>query len=41
MRARKPVLAALLDAAAVVMNVVLPGKADVRRGDYHAILRKR
>ena len=41
MRARKPVLAALLDAAAVVLNLVLPGKADVRRGDYHVILRKR
>jgi SAM-dependent methyltransferase len=41
MRARKPVLAALLDAVAVVANLVLPGKADVRRGDYHVILRKR
>ena len=45
MRARKPVLAALLDAAAFVinlgLNLFLPGKADVRRGDYHVILRKR
>jgi SAM-dependent methyltransferase len=41
MRARKPVLAALLDAFAVVMNFLLPGKADVRHGDYHVILRKR
>ena len=41
MRARKPVLAALLDAVAVVANRFLPGKADVRRGDYHVILRKR
>jgi SAM-dependent methyltransferase len=41
MRARKPVLATLLDAAAAVMNFVLPGKADVRHGDYHVILRKR
>jgi SAM-dependent methyltransferase len=41
MRARKPVLAALLDAAAVVMNLLLRGKADVRHGDYHVILRKR
>jgi SAM-dependent methyltransferase len=45
MRARKPVLAALLDAAATALNLVLnlflPGKADVRRGDYHVILRKR
>jgi SAM-dependent methyltransferase len=41
MRARKPVFATLLDAAAVVINLFLPGKADVRRGDYHVILRKR
>jgi SAM-dependent methyltransferase len=41
MRARKPVLAALLDAVAVAANLFLPGKADVRRGDYHVILRKR
>lgn len=40
-RARTPVLAALLDAIAVVANLLLPGKADVRRGDYHVILRKR
>jgi SAM-dependent methyltransferase len=41
MRARKPVLAALLDAFAVVANLFLSGKTDVRRGDYHVILRKR
>jgi SAM-dependent methyltransferase len=41
MRARQPVLAALLDAAAVVANLFLSDKADVRRGDYHVILRKR
>jgi SAM-dependent methyltransferase len=41
MRARKPVLAALLDAVAIVANLLLPRKADVRRGDYHVILRKR
>jgi hypothetical protein len=41
MRARKPALAALLDAFAVVANLFLPDKADVRRGDYHMILRKR
>jgi SAM-dependent methyltransferase len=41
MRARKPVLAALLDAFAAVANLFLPDKADVRRGDYHMILRKR
>ena len=41
MRLRKPLFAALLDAAATVMNFFLRGKADVRRGDYHVILRKR
>jgi SAM-dependent methyltransferase len=41
MRARKPVLAALLDTFAAAMNRLLPGKADVRHGDYHVILRKR
>jgi SAM-dependent methyltransferase len=40
MRLRRPVLAALLDAAAVLVNVFLPAKRDVRRGDYHVILRK-
>ena len=28
-------------AAAAVLNVLLPGKGDVRHGDYHVILRKR
>jgi SAM-dependent methyltransferase len=41
MRARKPALAALLDAAAAVMNFLIPAKLDVRHGDYHVILRKR
>jgi SAM-dependent methyltransferase len=41
MRIRKPHFAALLDAAAAVMNLLLPGNADVRHGDYHVILRKR
>jgi SAM-dependent methyltransferase len=41
MRRRKPVLAVLVDAAAKVMNFFLPGKTDVRHGDYHVILRKR
>jgi SAM-dependent methyltransferase len=41
MRARKPVLASLLDAVAVLANLFVPGRADVRRGDYHVILRKR
>jgi hypothetical protein len=25
----------------LALNLFLPGKADVRRGDYHVILRKR
>ena len=41
MRLRMPAFAALVDAAARVMNFFLPGKTDVRRGDYHVILRKR
>jgi hypothetical protein len=41
MRRKKPLLAALGDAAAKVLNVFLPEKADVRHGDYHVILRKR
>jgi SAM-dependent methyltransferase len=40
MRARKPLLAALLDAFAAVLNSVLPKGTDIRRGDYHIILRK-
>jgi SAM-dependent methyltransferase len=41
MRTRKPVFAALVDTVARIMNFLLPGKVDVRRGDYHVILRKR
>src|SRR5260370_19770194 len=41
MRARKPLFAALLDAVAAVLNLLLPVTADVRHGDYHVILRKR
>jgi SAM-dependent methyltransferase len=41
MRVRKPALAALLDTAAIVLNFLLPGKRDVRHGDYHLILKKR
>jgi SAM-dependent methyltransferase len=41
MRLRKPLLAALLDTVAVAINFLLPGKTDVRHGDYHVILRKR
>jgi len=40
MRRRKPMLAALIDVAARLMNAVLPGRIDVRHGDYHVILRK-
>jgi SAM-dependent methyltransferase len=40
-RLRKPVFAALLDAVAATINFLLPGKVDVRHGDYHVILRKR
>ena len=40
MRRRKPLLAALVDGAAKAINFFLPGKTDVRHGDYHAILRK-
>lgn len=40
MRKRKPLFAALIDAAAKAMNFFLPGKTDVRHGDYHVILRK-
>ena len=41
MRARKPVFAALIDSAARIINLLLPGDVDVRHGDYHVILRKR
>jgi SAM-dependent methyltransferase len=40
MRRRKPLFAAMVDAAAKAINFFLPGKADVRHGDYHVILRK-
>ena len=41
MRRRKPLFAALVDAGAAALNAVLPRGTDVRRGDYHVILRKR
>lgn len=41
MRASKPRLAAAIDALAAALNMVLPGGTDVRRGDYHIILRRR
>jgi SAM-dependent methyltransferase len=40
MRARKPALAAAVDDAARMMNLVLPATIDVRHGDYHVILQK-
>jgi len=40
MRQYKPLFAALIDTLSVALNVVLPRKIDVRRGDYHVILRK-
>ena len=41
MRRRAPLFAALVDASAAAINAVLPRGTDVRRGDYHVILRKR
>lgn len=41
MRTRTPLFAALLDVFATAANRLLPAYADVRRGDYHLILRKR
>ena len=41
MRVRKPVLAALIDTVAFVLNLLLLRNTDVRHGDYHVILRKR
>jgi len=40
MRERSPVFAALIDTLSVTLNLLLPRKIDVRRGDYHVILRK-
>ena len=41
MRLRKPVLAAVLDGVARILNLLRRSDGDVRRGDYHMILRKR
>jgi SAM-dependent methyltransferase len=41
MRKRKPLFAALVDAGVAALNFMLPRGTDVRRGDYHIILRKR
>ena len=40
MRRRKPLFAALVDAGAALLNTMLSRGTDVRRGDYHVILRK-
>jgi 2-polyprenyl-3-methyl-5-hydroxy-6-metoxy-1,4-benzoquinol methylase len=40
MRQYKPLFAALIDTLSVILNLFLPRKIDVRRGDYHVILRK-
>jgi hypothetical protein len=40
MRRRKSLFAALVDGVAKAINSFLPGKTDVRHGDYHVILRK-
>jgi SAM-dependent methyltransferase len=40
MRERSPLFAALIDTLSVTLNLLLPRRIDVRRGDYHVILRK-
>lgn len=40
MRNRLPALGMLVDAGARILNMLVPGKRDVRHGDYHVILRK-
>ena len=40
MRERAPLFAALIDALSVTLNLFVPRRIDVRRGDYHVILRK-
>jgi SAM-dependent methyltransferase len=40
MREHKPLFAALIDAFSMSLNLFLPRRIDVRRGDYHIILRK-
>ncbi len=41
MRKRRPLFATLVDGCAAALNFLLPRGTDVRRGDYHIILRKR
>jgi hypothetical protein len=40
MREHARLFAALVDTFSVMLNLMLPRKTDVRRGDYHVILRK-
>jgi len=40
MRERSPLFAALIDTLSATLNLLLPRGIDVRRGDYHVILRK-
>ena len=40
MREYKPLFAAAIDALSVTLNLFVPRRIDVRRGDYHVILRK-
>ena len=41
MRTRTPLFAAILDIFAVAINALLSRGTDVRRGDYHIIIRRR
>ena len=40
MRIKKLAFARLVDTAAAMLNILLPGNTDVRHGDYHVILRR-
>jgi len=40
MRARRPMLGAVIDLAANALNVLALNRIDVRQGDYHLVLRK-
>ena len=40
-RTRLPLLGAMLDVVATVLNFIVPERADMRHGDYHVILQKR
>lgn len=40
MRARRPLLGAAVDLVASILNALTLNRVDVRRGDYHLVLRK-